>query len=194
MILSREDITQMRVDAIVNAANSKLAGGGGVDGAIHRAAGPELLTACRLLKGCPTGSAKITAGFNLPAKFVIHAVGPVWRGGQSDEAKLLAGCYRTSLELAKENQCKTIAFSNISTGVYGFPKCHAAEIAIATVREFLNENALPEQVSFVCFDEGNYMIYKELLKPHPGPPPRGREWDFSINCRAIPGSSPRGRI
>jgi O-acetyl-ADP-ribose deacetylase (regulator of RNase III) len=163
IILSREDITQMQVDAIVNAANSRLAGGGGVDGAIHRAAGPELLAACRLLNGCPTGSAKITAGFKLPAKFVIHAVGPVWRGGYNNEAELLAGCYRTSLELAKENECKTIAFSNISTGVYGFPKREAAEIAIGTVREFLNENAMPEQVSFVCFDEENFRIYEELL-------------------------------
>jgi O-acetyl-ADP-ribose deacetylase (regulator of RNase III) len=163
IILSREDITQMQVDAIVNAANSRLAGGGGVDGAIHRAAGPELLAACHLLNGCPTGSAKITAGFKLPAKFVIHAVGPVWRGGYNNEAELLAGCYRTSLELAKENECKTIAFSNISTGVYGFPKREAAEIAIGTVREFLNENAMPEQVSFVCFDEENFRIYEELL-------------------------------
>ena len=163
MILSREDITQMQVDAIVNAANSKLAGGGGVDGAIHRAAGPELLAACRLLNGCPTGSAKITAGFNLPTKFVIHAVGPVWRGGQNNEAELLAGCYHTSLELAKENQCKIIAFSNISTGIYGFPKRQAAEIAIETVREFLKENPLPEQVSFVCFDEENFRIYRELV-------------------------------
>jgi O-acetyl-ADP-ribose deacetylase (regulator of RNase III) len=163
IVLSREDITRMRVDAIVNAANSKLAGGGGVDGAIHRAAGPELLAACRLLNGCPTGSAKITKGFKLPAKYVIHAVGPVWRGGNNNEAGLLAGCYRKSLELAKENQCKTIAFSNISTGIYGFPKREAAEIAIGTVREFLKENSLPEQVSFVCFDEENFRIYGELV-------------------------------
>jgi len=163
IVLTREDITQIHVDAIVNAANSKLAGGGGVDGAIHRAAGPELSEACGLLNGCATGSAKITSGFRLPAKYVIHAVGPVWRGGQSDEAQLLAGCYRKSLELAKENHCKTIAFSNISTGIYGFPKREAAIIAIETVREFLKENAVPEQVSFVCFDEENYLIYRELL-------------------------------
>lgn len=163
IVLTREDITQMHVDAIVNAANSKLAGGGGVDGAIHRAAGPELLKACSLLNGCPTGSAKITSGFRLPAKYVIHAVGPVWRGGQSNEAQLLAGCYRKSLELAKENHCKTIAFSNISTGIYGFPKQEAAIIATETVREFLKENAVPEQVSFVCFDEENFSIYKGLL-------------------------------
>jgi len=163
IVLTREDITKMPVDAIVNAANSKLAGGGGVDGAIHRAAGAELLEACNLLNGCQTGSAKITKGFGLPAKFVIHAVGPVWRGGQNNEAELLAGCYRTSLELAKENHCETIAFSNISTGVYGFPKQEAAIIAMETVREFLKENALPEQVSFVCFDEENLLIYQGLL-------------------------------
>jgi len=163
IILCREDITQMQVDAIVNAANSKLAGGGGVDGAIHRAAGPELLNACRLLNGCPTGSAKITEGFNLPAKYVIHAVGPVWHGGQYNEAKLLAGCYRSSLKLAKEHQCKTLAFSNISTGIYGFPKREAANIAIQTVREFLLDNYLPQQVSFVCFDKENFSIYHQLL-------------------------------
>ena len=163
IVLTREDITKMPVDAIVNAANSKLAGGGGVDGAIHRAAGSELLEACQLLNGCKTGSAKITEGFNLPAKFVIHAVGPVWRGGKNDETELLAGCYRTSLELAKSNQCKTIAFSNISTGIYGFPKREAAAIAIETVRKFLKENTFPEQVSFVCFDEENFLIYRGLL-------------------------------
>ena len=163
IVLTREDITKMPVDAIVNAANSKLAGGGGVDGAIHRAAGAELLEACNLLNGCQTGSAKITKGFGLPAKFVIHAVGPVWRGGQNNEAELLAGCYRTSLELAKENHCETIAFSNISTGVYGFPKQEAAIIAMETVREFLKENALPEQVSFVCFDEENFLIYRGFM-------------------------------
>ena len=163
IVLTREDITQMRVDAIVNAANSKLAGGGGVDGAIHHAAGPELMDACRLLNSCPTGSAKITEGFLLPVKFVIHAVGPVWRGGQNNEAELLAACYRTSLELAKENNCKTIAFSNISTGVYGFPKKQAAAIALKTIRKFLEDNNLPEQVSFVCFDKENYLIYKELV-------------------------------
>jgi O-acetyl-ADP-ribose deacetylase (regulator of RNase III) len=163
IVLTREDITKMRVDSIVNAANSKLAGGGGVDGAIHRAAGPELMDACRLLNGCPTGSAKITEGFLLPAKFVIHAVGPVWRGGQNNEAELLAACYWTSLELAKENNCKTIAFSNISTGVYGFPKKQAAAIALKTIHKFLEDNTLPEQVSFVCFDKENYLIYKELV-------------------------------
>ncbi len=163
IILSREDITKMPVDAIVNAANSKLAGGGGVDGAIHRAAGAELLEACNLLNGCQTGSAKITKGFSLPAKFVIHAVGPVWRGGNNDEAELLASCYLTSLQLAKEKYCKTIAFSNISTGIYGFPKREAAVIAIDTVRKFLKENTSPEQVFFVCFDEKNFLIYKELM-------------------------------
>ncbi|MCF6171977.1 MAG: O-acetyl-ADP-ribose deacetylase [Bacteroidales bacterium] len=163
IILSREDITQIKVDAIINAANSKLAGGGGVDGAIHRAAGPELLAACRLLNGCHTGSAKATPGFRLPAKFVIHAVGPVWRGGENNEPQLLSSCYRTSLELAAESHCKTIAFSNISTGIYGYPKREAASIAIQTVKEFLKDNSLPEQVIFVCFDEENFRIYRELL-------------------------------
>lgn len=162
--LIREDITTLNVAAIVNAANSKLAGGGGVDGAIHRAAGPELLNACKLLNGCATGSAKITAGFQLPAKYIIHAVGPVWHGGQNEEAKLLENCYQTSMELAAANQCKSIAFSNISTGVYGFPKHQAAEIAIRTVREFLAKHPLPMQVYFVCFDDLNFSIYQELLQ------------------------------
>lgn len=161
--LIRDDITTLNVDAIVNAANSKLVGGGGVDGAIHRAAGSELLTACQQLNGCPTGSAKITAGFQLPAKFVIHAVGPVWRGGQNDEAKLLSNCYLTSMELAFSNQFKSIAFSNISTGIYGFPKPQAAEIAIQTVQNFLTNHAYPEHVYFVCFDNANFSIYQDLL-------------------------------
>ncbi len=164
IILTREDITKKKpVDAIVNAANTKLTGGGGVDGAIHRAAGPELLQACRPLNGCPIGSAKITPGFRLPAKFVIHAVGPVWRGGHGGEAGLLAGCYRKSLELAAENNCQSIAFSNISTGIYGYPKHGAAKVAIRTVKEFLMDNHQPQKVYFVCFDEENYRIYNEML-------------------------------
>jgi len=146
------DITTLAVDAIVNAANSSLLGGGGVDGAIHRAAGPELLAACRTLGGCETGDAKITPGFNLKARFVIHAVGPVWHGGNRGEAALLAGCYRKSLELARENHCKTLAFPAISTGVYRFPLDEAAEIAVRVVRTFLAENRRPEQVTLCTFD------------------------------------------
>jgi len=162
--LVREDITKLKVDAIVNAANSRLAGGGGVDGAIHRAAGPELPVACQQLGGCKTGSSKITPGFNLPSKFIIHTVGPVWRGGNSNEAKLLENCYTTSLELARHNNLNTIAFPNISTGIYGFPKHEAAEIAIKTVQKYITENDVPSRVFFVCFDEENLSIYNEFLK------------------------------
>ncbi len=161
--LVREDITKMAVDAIVNAANRTLLGGGGVDGAIHRAAGPELLAECRTLKGCETGSAKITKGYRLPARYVIHAVGPVWRGGLQGESELLKSCYQTSLHIAKEYGLKSIAFPNISTGIYRFPKPAAAKIAIETVRNFLLNNPLPEVVFFVCFDEENYAIYDNLL-------------------------------
>ncbi|GAB4320722.1 MAG: O-acetyl-ADP-ribose deacetylase [Bacteroidales bacterium] len=153
----------METDAIVNAANTTLLGGGGVDGAIHRAAGPELLEACRKLNGCPTGEARITSGFRLPAKWVIHTPGPVWHGGVSGEKELLASCYRNSLQLAAEYKCKSIAFPNISTGVYRFPKELAAKIAIETVSDFLNNSATPEQVFFVCFDQENYSIYDRLL-------------------------------
>ncbi|MGA0558761.1 O-acetyl-ADP-ribose deacetylase [Larkinella sp. VNQ87] len=158
------DITQLSVDAIVNAANSSLLGGGGVDGAIHRAAGPELLEACRALNGCSTGDAKLTKGYRLPARFVIHAVGPIWRGGYLDEPGLLASCYRRALEIATEQGLHTIAFPNISTGVYGFPKEKACEIAIDTVQSYLtNETTSIRQVTFVCFDEENYQLYGQKL-------------------------------
>jgi O-acetyl-ADP-ribose deacetylase (regulator of RNase III) len=161
--LVKGDITRLGVDAIVNAANRTLLGGGGVDGAIHRAAGPELLEACRRLNGCETGDAKMTGGFNLPAGYVIHTVGPVWSGGERNERELLAGCYLRSLELAAGRNLKTVAFPNISTGVYGFPKKEAARIAIDTVRSFLEEPGSLEEVIFVVFDEENESIYRELL-------------------------------
>ncbi len=164
ILLVKDDITKMKVDAIVNAANSRLVGGGGVDGAIHRAAGPDLMKECSLLMGCATGSAKITKAYNLPSNFVIHAVGPVWRGGNSNEVELLKSCYITSLEIANAKNLKSIAFPNISTGVYGFPKEEAAEIAVNTVKQFLTESNSFEQVFFVCFDEENYKIYNDLLK------------------------------
>lgn len=158
------DITRLEVDAIVNAANSTLLGGGGVDGAIHRAAGPELLVACRALGGCPTGEARLTSGYRLPARWVIHTVGPVWHGGHGREAELLASAYRSSLEIARDHQMKSIAFPNISTGVYGFPKNQAALVAIRTVRKFLTENQWPEKVIFVLFDQENLGIYQETLR------------------------------
>lgn len=161
--LIKGDITRLQVDAIVNAANRTLLGGGGVDGAIHRAAGPELLEACRSLDGCDTGNAKITPGFRLPATYVIHTVGPVWRGGTNKEADLLGSCYTRSLELALEHELSSIAIPNISTGVYGFPKAQAAEIAIASVRDFLVKNKTKIQVSFVVFDHENETLYKNLL-------------------------------
>lgn len=153
----------MNVDAIVNAANSRLAGGGGVDGAIHRAAGPQLSEACKLLNGCETGSAKLTEGFQLPASYIIHAVGPIWRGGHSNERELLKSCYTTSLEIAAEKGCRSIAFPNISTGIYGFPKEEAAIIATQSVIDFAKHNNLPEIIYFVCFDEENYSLYKNIL-------------------------------
>ncbi|MCA9408888.1 MAG: O-acetyl-ADP-ribose deacetylase [Candidatus Omnitrophica bacterium] len=158
------DITQVDVDAIVNAANTSLLGGGGVDGAIHCAAGPRLLEECRLLKGCPTGKAKITKGYNLKARFVIHTVGPVWKGGQNNEIQLLQNCYRNSLELAKENAVVSVAFPCISTGVYKFPKELAASIAVDTVREFIVTEQKLERILFVCFSEGDLDLYRGLLE------------------------------
>jgi O-acetyl-ADP-ribose deacetylase (regulator of RNase III) len=162
--LTRGDITKLEVDAIVNAANTSLLGGGGVDGAIHRAAGPDLVFECRMLQGCEVGEAKMTKGYKLPAKHIIHTVGPVWNGGEKNEEELLRNAYRNSLKLALENGVKTIAFPNISTGIYHFPKEKAAEIAIVTVREYTKAHpeAL-EEVIFVCFDEENYGIYEKLL-------------------------------
>jgi O-acetyl-ADP-ribose deacetylase len=159
----RGDITKVDADALVNAANTSLLGGGGVDGAIHRAAGPELLEACRKLNGCSVGDAKITPGFRLTARYVIQTVGPVWRGGHANEASLLASCYKRCLELALKHGLKSIAFPNISTGVYGFPKQEAAEIAIGVVKEWIEEHPEPEKICFVLFDEDNSKIYNQLL-------------------------------
>lgn len=163
--LLKGDITTLKVDAIVNAANNSLLGGGGVDGAIHRAAGPELLIECRGLKGCQTGQAKITRGYNLKAGHIIHTVGPVWYGGNKDETEMLASCYKSSLKLARENKFKSIAFPGISTGVYGFPKELAAVIAVNETKRFLNRNQYPETVIFVTYDDESYEIYRKLLNP-----------------------------
>lgn len=166
------DITQLQVDAIVNAANNSLLGGGGVDGAIHRAAGEQLLAECRQLNGCETGEAKITKGYNLPAKWVIHTVGPVWQGGDAsgnakrvrNEDELLASCYRNSLALAEQYQIKTIAFPAISTGVYGFPVARAAQIAASEIQAFLETNNWVEQVILVCFSQTAYQQYLTAVK------------------------------
>jgi O-acetyl-ADP-ribose deacetylase (regulator of RNase III) len=162
------DITKLAVDAIVNAANESLLGGGGVDGAIHRAAGPELLDECRTLGGCPTGEAKITMGYRLPAKFVIHTVGPVWHGGSRNEPELLASCYRNSLALAATHSVKTIAFPAISCGVYGYPIDQAVRIAVREVRSFLERSPVPEKVTFACFGRQIYDVYVEELNPESG--------------------------
>jgi O-acetyl-ADP-ribose deacetylase (regulator of RNase III) len=161
--LIKGDITTLDAEAIVNAANQTLLGGGGVDGAIHRAAGSKLLEECKKLNGCPTGEAKITGGYNLKARNIIHTVGPVWYGGFRDESELLASCYKSSLTLAKKNNIKTIAFPGISTGVYGFPKDLAAAIAVKESKRFLNNNPVPEKIIFVAFDDENYNIYQKLL-------------------------------
>ena len=154
------DITKLKVDAIVNAANSSLLGGGGVDGAIHRAAGPKLLEECKKLNGCKTGEAKITKGYNLQSKFVIHTVGPIWNGGNYNEDELLTNCYLNSLKLAVENKIKTIAFPAISTGVYSFPLERAAQIAIKTVKKFIQSDKSIQKIIFVCFDDRAYQTYK----------------------------------
>ena len=168
IFISHGDITKMEVDAIVNAANSSLMGGGGVDGAVHRAGGPAILEECREIVArqgrCETGQAVITNGGNLPAKFVIHTVGPVWQGGKNDEVNLLESAYMNSLKLAIENSIETIAFPNISTGIYGFPKEKAAQIAVNTVTEFLSVKGQITKLYFVCFDQENYILYDQLLK------------------------------
>ncbi len=162
--LQRGDITKLEVDAIVNAAKRSLLGGGGVDGAIHRAGGPEILKECKKIGRCETGEAVITTAGRMPAKHVIHTVGPVWRGGNNSEEDLLGNCYWSSLTLAVDCQLKTIAFPNISTGIYGFPKAPAARIVIQRVRDFLEEKGeILEEVIFVCFDEENWQLYNHIL-------------------------------
>jgi len=167
ILLIKGDITKIEVEGIVNAANSSLMGGGGVDGAIHRAGGPAILEDCRRivakLGSCKTGEAVITTAGNLPAKFVIHTVGPVWNDGKKNEAAKLANCYRNSLQLAAANNITTIAFPNISTGIYGYPKNEAAIVAVETVSNWLKENLSFEKIYFVCFDDENYLIYENLL-------------------------------
>lgn len=161
--LIRGDITTIRADAIVNAANSTLLGGGGVDGAIHRAGGPAILEACRRIGYCAVGEAVITPAGLLPARFVIHTVGPVWAGGQQGEAALLSRCYQNALALALANGVETIAFPNISTGVYGYPKAEACRVALRAVRDFLGKQAGIREVLFICFDEENYALYAQAL-------------------------------
>lgn len=167
----KADITKVEADAIVNAANTSLLGGGGVDGAIHRAGGPAILADCRKIVarqgGCKTGDAVITTAGNLPATYVIHTVGPVWNGGKNKEAEKLKNCYINSLQLAAEHQCKTVAFPNISTGIYHFPKADAAKIAITTIAEFLATQPLPEKVFIVCYDEENFLLAEEQVKQLP---------------------------
>jgi len=163
--IAQGDITRMEVDAIVNAANTSLLGGGGVDGAIHRAAGPQLLAECRTLGGCPTGEARITGGYELPARHVIHTVGPVWHGGDRGENELLAGCYRNSLRIAAQNELSTIAFPSISTGAYRFPIERAARIALQETADFLRQgDTSVQKVIFVCFSEGDAEVYREAWR------------------------------
>ncbi len=164
IFVEKGDITKQNVDAIVNAANNSLLGGGGVDGAIHRAAGPELIEYNRRLGGCPTGEAKISPGFNLPAKYVIHTVGPIWQGGNHNEDELLANCYRNSLEMAVENDVKTIAFPSISTGAYHFPLERAVKIAVREVKSFLTKNDNIKKVIFVGFDDRTCNTYNSTLE------------------------------
>ena len=166
--LERGDITRLAVDAIVNAANSSLLGGGGVDGAIHRAAGPGLLAECRTIGGCPPGEARLTGGYRLPASQVIHTVGPVWQGGDRGEREVLASCYQSCLALAQDHRFRAIAFPAIATGVYGFPREAAARIAAAAVRAHLAANELPERVIFMCFDEDTLGAYRLALGPEAG--------------------------
>jgi O-acetyl-ADP-ribose deacetylase (regulator of RNase III) len=161
--VSEGDITQQRVDAIVNAANKSLLGGGGVDGAIHRAGGPELLAECRTLGGCPTGQAVITRGYRLPARWVIHTVGPVWQDGRANEDALLASCYRNSLALAAQHSLRTVAFPAISTGAYGFPLEQATHIAVTEVKKFLEQDTSIEEVIFMCFGAATYEVYRAAL-------------------------------
>ena len=173
----RGDITKIKTDAIVNAANSSLLGGGGVDGAIHRAGGPAILEECKAIRarqgGCPTGEAVITTGGNLPARYVIHTVGPVWNGGRDHEPELLAACYHNTLALAVSKGLRSLAFPNISTGIYGYPKDKAAVIALARVKQFLTGNpgmardTLLDEILFVCFDQENFVLYEDLLRANP---------------------------
>lgn len=163
--LIKGDITTLDVEAVVNAANNSLLGGGGVDGAIHKAAGPDLLKECEQMNGCPTGEARITRGYRLKAKYIIHTVGPVWYGGHRDETDLLASCYTSSLKLAMEHSIKTVAFPGISTGVYGFPKDLAAMIAVNETKRFINKNPYPEKVIFVAFDDDSFEKYRKILFP-----------------------------